>query len=119
VIEREADQRNRVRVFDVEQIRKRKQRATHRGSRSAVCRDCKNCPREAPGRREGRSSTFKIVERGLYNWVLRPVAERQERNCRVVGMRCNGGPINDAVSRIPSSTGTSAIYQHLDSPLHT
>src|SRR5215813_10050660 len=33
-------------------------------------------------------------------------------------MRCYGGPVNDAVSRVPSSTVTDAIHEHLDSALH-
>jgi len=117
VIESEADQRKRARVLKVGEIWKREQGATQQSGRSPVRGEGKNCPRKAPGGREGRSGAFKIIERGLYNWFLLSIAEGQERNCRVVGMGCNSGSVDDAVSRIPSSTGTGAIDEHLDSAI--
>ena len=65
VVEREAGQRKGARVFDVDEIRKGKQCTTKQGNGSPVCGEGKNCPRKAPRRREGWSSAFEIVERGL------------------------------------------------------
>src|SRR5581483_8397286 len=105
VIEREADKRKRAGVLDVEEIRKGKERTTQQSNRAAVCGEGENRPRETPGRCESRTGAFKVVDRGLYNGVLWSITECQKRDRCVVGVRRNGGPVDDAVSRIPSATG--------------
>src|SRR5215469_1245514 len=118
VIERNADNRKRAGVFDVGEIRKGKQRTAQRSNRPVMCGEGKNRPCKAPRGSEGRSGTFKVGERSLYNRILWSIVECQKRDRRVVGVRCNGDTIDDAVSSIPSSAGAGAIHKHLDCTIY-
>jgi hypothetical protein len=50
----------------------------------------------------------------LHNRVLCSITQRQQRDRRIVGVRCKGGPIDNAVTGIPSSARACAIHQHLN-----
>src|SRR5215469_16524443 len=118
VIERKADNRKRAGVVDVGEIRKGKQRTTQRSNRPAICGEGENCPRKAPRGSKGQSGAFKVGDRSLYNWFLWSITECQECDCRVIGVRCNGGSIDDAIPSIPSAAGAGVIHKHLDCTIY-
>jgi hypothetical protein len=74
-------------------------------------------PRETAGRRKGLSSTLQVVDGALHNWILCPITQCQQRDRRIVGVRCKGGAIDDAVTGIPPSARAYTIYQHLNTTI--
>jgi hypothetical protein len=53
----------------------------------------------------------------LHNWVLRPITQCQQRDRRIIGVRCKGDPIDNAVTGIPPSARAYAIHEHLNTTI--
>jgi len=83
-----------------------------------VCSESKNCPRETPRRRKGWSSTLQVPNATLYNRVLATITQGQKSYCRIVRVRCKGGPIDNAVTGIPSAARAGTIEKHLDAAIN-
>src|SRR5208337_186650 len=82
-----------------------------------VCGQGKNRPSETPWRRKSWRNSLQVVDGALHKCVLFAIKPRQERDGRVVRVRCKGGPIDNADTGIPSSTGACAIHEHLDASI--
>src|SRR5271166_3908026 len=60
-----------------------------------------------------------IVDGASHNRFLRSITQRQQRDCRIVGVRCKGGPIDNTVTGIPSTARAGAVDKHLDAAINT
>src|SRR5215469_8411780 len=118
VIECERDQRKRAVVLDVGEIWNGKQRTTQPSNRPLMCGEGKNRPRKTPGCCEGRSGAFQVLDRDFHDPIVRSVTKRQQCDRRVVGVRSDGGSVDNAISSIPSSAGAGAIEKHLNCTIH-
>ena len=82
-----------------------------------MCSESKNRPRKTPWRRKSCGNSFQVVDGALHNRFLCSITQRQQRDRRIVSVRCKGGPIDNAVTGIPSSARACAIDQHLDAAI--
>jgi hypothetical protein len=55
----------------------------------------------------------------LYNRVLATITQGQKRDRRIISVRCKGGPIDNAVTCIPSTARAGTIDKHLDAAINT
>jgi len=82
-----------------------------------VCCESKNRPRKTPWRRKSCGDSLQVVDGALHNGFLRSIAQRQQRDRRIISVRCKGGTIDDAVTGIPSPARTGTIEQHLNATI--
>ena len=55
----------------------------------------------------------------MHNRFLRSITQCQQRDRRIVSVRCKGGPIDNAVTGIPSTASAGTINKHLDPAINT
>src|SRR5271166_2384912 len=84
-----------------------------------VSGESKNRPRKTPWRGKSCGNSLQVVDGALHNGFLRSIAQRQQRDRRIISVRCKGGPIDNAVTGIPYSARAGTIEQHLDPTLNT
>ena len=78
----------------------------------------KNRPRETPWHRKSWANPFQVVDGGLHNRFLCSITQCQQRDRRIVGVRCKGGPVDSSVTGIPTTARAGTIKQHLDPTLN-
>src|SRR5208283_2398140 len=96
------------------EVRKCNKRTVKQSNRPAVSGEREDRPRQTPWCRKSWANSLQVVDGALHNRFLRSITHRQQRDRRIVSVRCKGGPIDDSVPGIPSSARAGAVEKHLD-----